>query len=131
MHVLKSIIILCLLAQSAGFALAADVTGTWISTYSFGSMEEVMTANIQQVGEDILGSFTVKPSTGEPYSGILFGRVDGDSIKANYLTVKPSQVSITFTDAKLVDQNTIKGKYFVQDSDMNAISGQPYMATRK
>ena len=89
-----------------------------------------MTANIQQVGEDILGSFTVKPSTGSPYSGILFGRVEGDNIKVDYLTVNPSQVSITFTDAKVVDQNTVKGTYYVQDSDMNAISG-PYVATRK
>jgi hypothetical protein len=93
-------------------------------------IEEVMTAKIQLGGEDILGSFTVKPSTGDVYSGIIFGRVEGDKIKANYLTVKSSQVSITFTDAKLVDQNTIKGTYYVQDSDMNAISG-PYVATRE
>ncbi len=130
MHILRSTLIICILAQAICLASAADLTGTWISKYSFGSLEEVMTANIQQVGEDILGSFSVKPSTGDPYSGILFGRVEGDRIKANYLTVKSSQASITFTDARIVDQNTIKGTYYVQDSDMNALSG-PYEATRK
>jgi hypothetical protein len=122
-QILRSVFILCLLAQPIYLASATDMTGTWVSKYSFGSVEEVMTANIQQVGDDFIGSFAVKPSTGNPYSGILFGRVEGDSIKTNYLTVKPSQISITFTDARLVDQNTIKGTYYVQDSDMNAISG--------
>lgn len=130
MHILKSIIVIFLLTQPIFLASAADLTGTWISKYSVGSLEEVMTANIQQVGDDILGSFTVKPNTGSPYSGILFGRVEGDNVKANYLTVKPSQVSITFTDARLTDTSTIKGTYYVQDSDMNAISG-PYEAKRE
>jgi hypothetical protein len=130
MQVLRLAIILGFLVQSICLASATDLNGTWISKYSFGPIEEVMTAKIQLVGEDILGSFTVKPSTGDVYSGIIFGRVEGDKIKANYLTVKSSQVSITFTDAKLVDQNTIKGTYYVQDSDMNAISG-PYVATRE
>lgn len=130
MHVLRSIITLCLLAQSVYIASAADLTGTWTSTYSFGSVQETMTANVQQVGEDILGSYTVKPSTGSPYSGILFGRVEGNNVKVNYLTIKSSLVTITFADAKLIDQNTIKGTYYVQDSDMNAISGS-YEARRK
>jgi hypothetical protein len=55
-----------------------DLTGTWESKYQFGTLEEVMTANIQQVGENILGSFTVKPSTGNDYSGIIFGTVMGE-----------------------------------------------------
>lgn len=130
MRTLGLMIIICLLAQSVYLVYAADLNGTWVSTYKFGSAEEIMTANIKQVGEDVLGSFSVKPNTGNPYSGILFGRVEGDRIKANYLTIKSSQVSITFTDARILDQNTIKGTYYVQDSDMNAISGQ-YEAKRK
>ncbi|MFB3763811.1 MAG: hypothetical protein ACE14P_01030 [Methanotrichaceae archaeon] len=130
MHVPRSMVILCLLAQSITLASAGDLTGTWTSTYSFGSIQEVMTANVQQVGGDILGSFTVNPSTGSPYSGILFGRIEGDNIKVNYLSIKSSLVTITFADAKATDQNTIKGTYYVQDSDMNAISGF-YEAKRK
>jgi hypothetical protein len=130
MQIRRLVIILCLLAQPIYLASAADMTGTWVSKYSFGSLEEVMTANIQQVGEDFIGSFTVKPNTGNPYSGILFGRVEGDSIKTNYLTVKPSQISITFTDARIVDPNTIRGTYYAQDSDMNALSGA-FEANRK
>ncbi len=130
MHALRSIIILFLMAQSVYIASAADLTGTWTSTYSFGPVQEVMTANVQQVGGDLLGSYTVKPNTGNPYSGILFGRVEGSNVKVNYLSVKSSLVTITFADAQLVDQNTLKGTYYVQDSDMNAISGS-YEAKRK
>jgi hypothetical protein len=68
MQIRRLVIILCLLAQPIYLASAADMTGTWVSKYSFGSLEEVMTANIQQVGEDFIGSFTVKPNTGNPYS---------------------------------------------------------------
>ena len=130
MHELRSIIILCLLSQSVCLASATDLTGTWTSTYNFGTVQEVMTANVQQVGGDILGSYKVEPSTGSPYSGILFGRVEGNSVKVNYLSIKSSVVTITFTDAQLVDGNTLKGTYYVQDSDMNAISGS-YEAKRK
>lgn len=122
--------------QSGYSVLAAEwnLTGTWESKYQFGTLEEVMIANIQQVGENILGSFLAKPSTGDDYSGIIFGNVMGDRIKANYLTVKASgeknpQTAITFTDARIVDENTIKGTFYYQDSDMNAISS-PYEATR-
>lgn len=112
-----------------------NVTGTWESEYQFGSVKEIMTANIQQVGENLLGSFRVKPDSGEGYSGIIFGTVNGDKVEANYLSVRSSdgkdpQVTITFTDGRIVDRNTIKGTYYVQDSDMNAISGQ-YKALRK
>lgn len=56
-------------------------------------------------------------------------------IKANYLTVKAAaeknpQMAITFTDARIVDENTIKGTFYYQDSDMNALSS-PYEAMRK
>ncbi|MGA9099284.1 MAG: hypothetical protein WB392_10175 [Methanotrichaceae archaeon] len=101
MHVLRLIIILCLLAQSVSFASATDITGTWISKYSFDSVEEVMTANIKQIGENIIGSFSVKPSVGSSYSGVIFGTINGDQVKSNYLSVRASenkdpQVVITF-----------------------------------
>jgi hypothetical protein len=136
MRMLRLILISCLLIQLGYLVLAEgkDLTGTWESKYQFGSIEEAMTANIQQVGGNLLGSFSVQPSTGDKYSGIIFGTVEGDTIKANYLTVranggKDPQAAITFADCHIVDQNTLEGTYYVQDSDMNAISG-PFKATR-
>ncbi len=120
-----------------GTSLAADwnATGTWESKYQFGPVKETMTANIQQVGDNLLGSFRVKPDSGDEYSGIIFGTMEGDHVKANYLSVRSSggkdpQVVITFTDGRIIDQNTLRGTYYVQDSDMNAVSG-PYEAKRK
>jgi hypothetical protein len=81
MQKLRWILIFCLLVQSSNLALAKgkDLTGTWESKYQFGTAKEVMTANIQQVGENLLGSFSVQPSSGDKYSGIIFGtvRIDG------------------------------------------------------
>lgn len=134
---LRSILIFSLLIQSSylAFAEGADLTGTWESKYNFGPVEEVMTANIQQVGGNLLGSFSVQPSIGDKYSGIIFGTVEGDKIKANYLTVranggKDPQVAITFADCRILDEDTLKGTYYVQDSNMNAISG-PFEAVKK
>jgi hypothetical protein len=111
-----------------------DLTGTWESRYQFGPIEEVMTANIQQVGENAVGSFKVKPASGEEYSGVIFGSIDGDNMKVNYLSIRASTSGdplaiITFTDGRVMDENTLRGTYYVQDSDMNAISG-PYEAKR-
>lgn len=139
MKKILSLLALCLLIQSSSVVLAedADLTGSWFSKYQFGSIEEVMTANIQQVGANLLGSFTVKPSSGDEYSGVIFGIVDGDRVMANYLSVRNSGddkdplMVITLTDSRIVDRNTLKGTYYVQDSDMNAISEQPYEATRE
>jgi hypothetical protein len=133
---LKLAVIFSLLIQSNYLVLAygADLTGTWESKYQFGSMEEVMTANIQQSGENILGSFSVQPSSGDKYSGIIFGTLNGDEVKANYLSVSKGgtgpKITITFADSHIVDQNTLRGTYYVQDSDMNALSG-PFEAIRK
>jgi hypothetical protein len=94
-----------------------------------------MTANIQQVGANLLGSFTIQPVSGDKYSGIIFGTVSGEKIKANYITVramggKDPQLAITFADCQAVDDNTLEGTYYVQDSDMNSVSG-PFKAIRK
>jgi hypothetical protein len=53
--------------------------------------------------------------------------------KANYLTAravgeKDPKVTITFVDCHILDQNTLRGTYYVQDSYINAISG-PFKAT--
>ena len=136
MRPLRSGLIFCILIQSSYLILAcgADLTGTWESKYQFGSMEEVMTANIQQVGENILGSFSVQPPSGDKYSGIIFGTVNNDEVKANYLSVRKGgsdpQVIITFAESHLIDPNTLRGTYYVQDSNMNALSG-PFEAIRK
>jgi hypothetical protein len=111
------------------------LTGTWTSKYQFGPIEEVMTANIQHFGVNLLGSFTVKPSEGDEYSGIIFGTVDGNAVAANYLSVRNSgdadpQVAIIFIDSQIMDQDTLRGTYYVQDSEMNAISG-PFEANRE
>jgi hypothetical protein len=132
-----ALLLICILIQSGQVALAQDVdlTGSWTSKYQFGPIEEVMTANIQHLGISLIGSFTVKPSEGEEYSGIIFGTVDGDKVTANYLSVRNSSnvdpvVTITLADSQIVDQNTLRGTYYVQDSETNAISG-PFEATRK
>ncbi len=132
-----SLLIIFILIQSSQIALALDVdlTGTWTSKYQFGPIEEIMTANIQHFGANLLGSFTVKPSEGDEYSGIIFGTVEGNAVAANYLSVRNSgdadpQVAIIFIDSQIVDQDTLRGTYYVQDSEMNAISG-PFEATRK
>jgi hypothetical protein len=132
MQILKLALTFCLMMQFGFFLLAGavDLTGTWESKYSFMGIDEVMTANIQQVGENILGSFTVQPSTGEKYSGIIFGTAVGDSVKANYLSVAPKLI-ITFADCRVTDTNTLSGTSYVQDSDMNAIPGIPFEAIRK
>ena len=137
MRMLRSAIIFILLVQSSYpvIAGAADLTGTWESKYQFGPLEEVMTANIQQVGANLLGSFTVQPASGDKYSGIIFGTVSGEKIKANYITVramggKDPQLAITFADCQAVDDNTLVGTYYVQDSGMNSVSG-PFKAVRK
>jgi hypothetical protein len=132
MQILRLMLISCLLIQSSGLVLAegVDLTGTWESKYQFGPVEEVMTANIQQVGENILGSFSVQPSSGDKYSGIIFGTVIGDKVKANYLSVAP-KVAITFADCRIIDSNTLRGTSYVQDSDMNAVPGIPFEAKRK
>jgi hypothetical protein len=126
---------------------ATDLTGTWESQYDFSGMMEVTTANIQQSGEDLTGTFSVQPSSGDKYSGVIFGKTNGDSIKAYYLAVidrtgTDPLVMITFTDGRIADQNTIKGTYYVltknykcldcglQDIDMNFLSA-PYNAIRK
>jgi len=87
------------------------------------------------VGANLLGSFLVKPNTGSEYSGIIFGRVEGDKVSANYLSVRNAgntdpQIVITFTDGRIINSNTLRGTYYVQDSDMNSVSG-PYEAHRK
>ena len=129
-----AIIFFIFIQLTLGQSLGADLTGTWESKYQFGPIEEVMTANIQQSGENILGSFSVQPSSGDEYSGIIFGTVNGDMVKANYLSVSKegtdSKLTLTFIESRLVDQNTLRGTYYVQDSDMNSLSG-PFQAIRK
>lgn len=137
MQVLRLTLVFCLLIQFSSLAVAEglNLTGTWESKYQLGPVEEVMTANIQQIGENLLGSFSVQPTVGDRYSGVIFGTVNGDKVKANYLTVramggKDPQLSIIFADIHVVDDNNLAGTYYAKDSDMNAISG-PFEAIRK
>jgi hypothetical protein len=136
MRMLRLILISCILIQLGFLVLAEgkDLTGTRASKYQFCSIEEVITANIQQVGGNLLGSFSVQPSSGDKYSGIIFGTVNSDEVKANYLSVrkgdKAPQVIITFAESHIIDSNILKGTYYVQDSETNALSG-PFEAIRK
>jgi hypothetical protein len=148
MQIVRSAIIVCLLLSSClALAGAVDLTGTWESQYDFSGMAEVMTANIQQSGGDLTGTFSVQPSSGDNYSGVIFGNVNEDAIKAYYLSVIKRAgieplVMITFTDGRIADQNTIKGTYYVltknykcldcglEDNDMSFLSAS-YNAIRK
>ena len=112
-----------------------DATGTWQSVYIFGPVKETMTANIQQIGENLLGSFAVKQTpSGDQYSGILFGTIVGDRIKVYYLSVRGKEgkdpaLAITFAEGQVADENTLKGTYYYQNSDLIGLSG-PYEAIR-
>jgi len=122
-----------ILAWSASAALAVDLTGTWESKYNFGSGEEVMTAKIQQVGNNILGSFTVAPSAGSKYSGIIFGSLEGEKVWAYYLVQKREggpDASISLAEISIEDSNTLKGTFNYQDTDMIGISAAPFEARR-
>jgi hypothetical protein len=120
--------------SSAALAENVDLTGTWESKYSFGPIEQVTTANIKQVNNNLLGSYSVKPFTGPEESGILFGTVNGDAVKVNFLSVAGSganpKVSITLVDLKIADQNTLRGSYYYTNNENTVISGS-FEATRK
>jgi hypothetical protein len=112
-----------------------DVSGTWESSYSFGPIEELMTASIQQIGSNIIGSYSVKSSpSGDEYGGIIFGTIDGGRIKAFYLAIKGADggdplTTITFTDGRVINEDEIQGEYYYRDSDSLELSG-PYEANR-
>ena len=134
-----SCLLLCFFIQSSNIVLAeeVDLSGSWSSEYQLGSEEEVLMANIQQVGSNLLGSFTVKSSSGDEYSGVISGTVDGDNVAANFISVRDSGnnqdplLTVTLINCLIEDKNTLKGTYSVQDSDMNAIEEQPFEATRE
>jgi hypothetical protein len=122
-----------ILAWSTSGVLAVDLTGTWESKYNFGPGEEVMTAKIQQVGYHILGSFTVTPSVGSKYSGIIFGSLEGETVWAYYLVEKREggpDASISLAEISIEDSNTLKGTFSYQDTDMNGIPVAPFEAHR-
>jgi len=126
---------LAALLQPCAALSSADVTGTWESTYNFGSVEEIMIANVQQIGNNIIGSYSVDAgSSGDGYGGIIFGTIDGGKIRAYYLATMSADggdlmTSITFTDGRLVNDDTIQGEFYYRDSDSSEQSG-PYEAIR-
>jgi hypothetical protein len=132
-----SIIILALAALVHPCAALSnvDVSGTWESSYNFGPIEEVMTANIQQIGNNIIGSYSVEVSpSGDDYGGIIFGTIDGGRIKAFYLAVRGADGSdplttISFTDGRVINDDNIQGEFYYRDSASLELSG-PYEANR-
>jgi hypothetical protein len=134
MRALEYLVVLgIILAWSSPAALAVNLAGTWESKYNFGPGEEVMTAVIQQVGNNVVGSFTVTPASGSKYSGIIFGSIEGDKVWAYYLAEKRQggpDASITLAEISIEDSNTLKGTFNYQDTDQNGISGAPFEAYR-
>ncbi|HOI68930.1 MAG TPA: hypothetical protein PLN41_04195 [Methanothrix sp.] len=131
-----SIAVLALAAILQGAAAGSfDVTGRWESRYSFGGIEEIMIAEIEQIEESIIGSYAVEVApSGEGYGGVIFGTIDGDKVKAFYLATRSSGggdplTTISFTDGRLVDEETIRGEFHYRDSDQTVLSG-PYEAKR-
>ena len=112
-----------------------EVTGTWRSSYNFGGVEETMTANVQQIGNNIVGSYSVEVNpSGDDYSGIVFGTIDGGRIKAFYLAIKSGDggdplTTISFVDGRLINDDSIQGEFYYRDSDLAELSG-PFEATR-
>jgi len=130
MRIFRASVIFGLLLALSVTAVATDLTGTWESRYQVSSVNEVMMATLQQVGDNLLGSFSVESPMG-PRSGIIFGAVEGDKVKANFLSVSGSDVvTITFFDGRIEGQDALKGTYYVQVSNKNAFTG-PFEAIRK
>jgi len=135
---LCTVLVISIQLISPSFAWGGvDVNGMWTSEYDFGPIEETMTANIQQVDKNILGTFSVVvKDTGEEYSGVIFGTIDGDNVKAYYLSVKDSDdenpfVELTYTDAKLVNEDILRGTAYYQGSNqLEGIPGFEYEAKR-
>jgi hypothetical protein len=129
MRIFRASLIFGLLLAMMVTAVATDLTGTWEASYQFLLVNERMTAKLQQVGDDLLGSFSVDSPLGAR-SGIIFGTVDGDRVKANFLSVEASNlVSILFFDARIADENSLEGTYYLQQSNNNALTGS-FTATR-
>lgn len=132
--ILAAITILGLL-QSAGMVAASEVnlTGTWESVYQFGDVEQIMTADIVQIGDGIIGTFSVAyVGSDNGYTGDILGSVNGDIVRAFYISSGnggPEQ-TVSFADGEIEDENTLKGTFYYQDSDMIALTG-PYEAIRK
>ena len=78
----------------------------------------------------------MKSSSGDEYSGVIFGTVDGGRVAANLISVRDSGnnkdplLTVTLINCRIEDRNTLVGTYTVQDSGMNAIEEQPFEATR-
>lgn len=132
-----SVVLLALVAllfPSAALS-GADVTGTWESSYNFGSFEEIMIANVQQIGNNIIGSYSVDADSPEDnVRGVIFGTIDGGKIKAYYLATISADgggpmTTITFTDGRLVNDDKIEGEFYYRDSNSVEQSG-PYEAIR-
>jgi len=113
----------------------ADVTGTWQSSYTFGDVEEVMTADVQQIGNSIIGSYSVDVNgSRDGYGGIVFGTMDGGKIETFYLAIRSGDggdplTTISFVDGRMMNDNSIQGEFYYRDSDMMELSG-PFEAAR-
>ncbi|NYT02490.1 MAG: hypothetical protein GKC10_07025 [Methanosarcinales archaeon] len=134
MNTMRLAVIIALVIISSCSAVALDLSGTWESTYDLGAVTEVMTAEIQQDGDTLLGSYTVVPSEGDEYYGILHGTIDGDSIEAYYVVVveaggKIIPAAVTLTRSQIVDEDNLEGTFTVIGGEMDGVSG-PFEARR-
>jgi len=134
MNIFRLAMIMGLAIVFSSSALALDLSGTWESTYDLGTVSEVMTAKIQQDGDMLLGSYTVVPSDGEEYYGIVHGTVKGDRIEAYYVVVveeggKIIPFTVTLTESQIADDDTQEGTYTVLGGEMDGFSG-PFEAKR-
>lgn len=114
-------------------ASEVNLTGTWESVYLFGDVEQIMTADVVHIGDGITGTFSVAfVGTDDGYTGEVLGSVNGDIVRAFYISSGNGgpDKTISFADGEIADENTLKGTFYYQDSNMIALSG-PYEATRK
>ena len=70
----------------------------------------------------------MKSSSGDEYSGVISGTVDGDRVTANFISVRDSGnnkdplLTVTLINCRIEDKNTLKGTYSVQDLSLIHIS---------
>jgi hypothetical protein len=90
-----------------GSAIAADATGTWKWTTSFGGQSRESTAKLKQEGEKLTGVYIGGQSNTE--TAIENGSVKGDTVSFSVTRERDGQKRVTKYTGTLKD-DTITGK---------------------
>ena len=104
----------------AGLLLAADVSGTWTGTMSFGDSQIPLTYSFKQDGAKLTGTVT-GPSGDLP---LAEGKVEGDKISFSVTA------DMNGSPAKFVSQGTVKGEEIVLTTTGGDFASNPMTLKR-